>query len=440
MAFLIVDCNNFYVACERAFDASLVGRPVVVLSNNDGCIISRSREAKAVGIPMGAPAFQCRHAFAAHNVAVLSSNYALYGDMSQRVMETLARFTDDLETYSIDEAFLRLDAPAQGETAASWQGAVRLAGEIRQTVRRWTGITVSVGVASTRTLAKLANHRAKADPAQRGVFCFDTAPFPEQLLAATEVEEVWGIGRRRGEALRQHGITTALALRQASPAWVRRRFTVTGHRTQMELRGIPCISLETATTRQSITCSRSFGRPVTALAELREAVTCFVERAAEKLRGQGSAARVVHVYLRASRGGADDPPPPPYGGRGGAAAAGTATLDMASAYTPDLVAAAHRVLESLYAPGGPSYSKAGVLLCDLCPEGKAQLSLFAPTADPVERERRGRLMESVDGLNRRFGRGTVFLAASGIERGWQGRQARRSPRYTTSWRELFAVS
>ncbi|MBC8101335.1 MAG: Y-family DNA polymerase [Cytophagales bacterium] len=422
MPYLIVDCNNFYVACERAFDARLVGRPVVVLSNNDGCVISRSPEAKTMGIPMGAPAFQWRRVFQQGNVAVLSSNYTLYADMSHRVMDTLSRFTDCLEIYSIDEAFL--------EMSLSASEAVHAARDLRQTVRQWTGISVSVGLAPTKTLAKLANHQAKQEPSRGGVFCFVSEPFPDQLLASTEVEAIWGIGRRLGARLRQQGVENALALRQASPSWVRRYLTVTGLRTQMELRGISCISLESVPAKRTITCSRSFGHLVWELADLRAAVAWFVDHAARKLRRQHSATGLIQVFLRTDKHRTD------LRQRSVSAAA---TLSLASDYTPDLIAAAHRVLESIYAPGF-GYLKAGVLLCDLCPKGERQLSLFDPAGgDPDQRDRHQRLMATVDHLNDRLGRGTVFLASMGVERGWQGRQARRSARYTTQWRELPEV-
>lgn len=293
MPYLIVDCNNFYVACERAFDARLVGRPVVVLSNNDGCFISRSPEAKAVGIKMGAPAFQSRALFRRHGVAVLSSNYTLYADMSHRVMEMLNRFTDNLEVYSIDEAFL--------ETSLSPRESVRMAREIRQLILQWTGIPVSVGVAGTKTLAKLINHLAKREPERGGIACFETEAFPDQVLAATEIEDIWGIGSRLGVRLRRCGIENALQLRQAPSPWVRQHLTITGARLQQELRGISCIPLGSISAKKTITCSRSFGRLVWDISELRGAITCFVDSAAEKLRRQQSAVGLLQVFLRTDK-------------------------------------------------------------------------------------------------------------------------------------------
>ncbi len=422
MSYLIVDCNNFYVACERTFDARLVGRPVVVLSNNDGCVISRSGEAKAIGIKVGAPAFQWREMFQQNNVAVLSSNYTLYADMSHRVMETLRRFTDDLEVYSIDEAFLQM--------ALSPKECVGLAGEIRRMVLRWTGIPVSIGIAPTKTLAKLANQLAKREPIREGVASFEAEPFPDQMLAATAVEEIWGIGFRLGERLRRAGVENALQLRHAPSPWVRRCLTVTGLRTQQELRGISCIPLESVPAKRTITCSRSFGRLVWDLPDLREVVATFVDAAASKLRHQRSAAGVIQVYLRTDNHRRD---------LRQRSASATASLTVASDYTPDLVAAAHRVLESLYAPGY-GYIKAGILLLDLVTESERQLSLFDSEAnDPVRRDKNQRLMQVMDTLNERFGRRTVFPASTGTAHTWQARQNHRSGRYTTRWRELLKV-
>jgi DNA polymerase V len=423
MAFLLFDCNNFYASCERVFDAQLRGRPVVVLSNNDGCVIARSAEAKALGIPMGAPVFQYAALFRRENVVVRSANFALYGDMSRRVMETLARFGDDLEVYSIDEAFLRLPLPRRGNAEL-----VALARQARRTVGRWTGLPVSVGIASTKTLAKLANGRAKWLPgAGGGVFCFEAARFPDQVLADTAIEAVWGIGRRRAPWLRERGIDTALALRKADPAWVRRHLTVTGYRTHRELNGESCLALEEVTPRHTVLCSRSFGRRVYELADLREAVACFAARAAEKLRRHGMAAGMAQVFIKTSSHGREA------SGRYGSAA--SVTLPVATAYTPTLVATAHGALEQIYRPGY-AYAKAGVLLADLCPEDAVQLNLFTPDGD---RETKSGLMRTMDALNRRFGEGTVFLAGQGIRRTWKGQRKTPSPRYTTCWEELLTV-
>jgi DNA polymerase V len=423
MPYVIVDCNNFFVSCERVFDARLVGRPTVVLSNNDGCVISRSQEAKEIGIKMGEPEFQCREKIRRHNVAVLSGNFSLYGDMSQRVMNTLAAFSDDMEIYSIDEAFLLVPP----ERRSGDHDAVTA--EIQRRVQRWTGIPVSVGVAPTKTLAKIANGLAKTRPELQRAVRLDAGGDIDALLGSLPVEAVWGIGRRSGAALRSQGIRTALALKQAEIFRIRRLLGVTGLRTQMELAGTSCLELEGGATRKMVLCSRSFGRGVTRLDDLREAVALYVTRAAEKLRRQGSAAGMMQVFVRTNRHRDDLPQ---------RSDARSATLPTASNFTPELVAIAHELVERMFLPGY-AYSKAGVLFTDLCPENSVQMNLFESPDAVGEREKQRYLMRAVDGLNRRFGAGTVSMAGSGIERTWYSRQERRSPRYTTQWNELFTV-
>lgn len=417
----LVDCNNFYVSCERVFDAGLCGRPVVVLSNNDGCVIARSEEAKALGIEMGAPAFRCEEIFGRHGVRVYSSNYALYADMSRRVRETLSRFALEIEAYSIDESFLRLEA-------SSPAGLTDQTRRLRGTVRKWTGIPVSVGIGPTKTLAKLANRRAKRAPVLRGVLSVHPGPALDRLLDDTEVEQVWGIGPARARRLRAQGIVTARQLRDAPEGWVRKHLGVMGQRIAWELGGVPCFPLEPVyPPRKNITCSRSFGRPVTELKELREALAVYVSRAAEKLRAQGSVCGSLEVFIQTSRykSGA-----PFYG------PSGTATLPVATAFTPSLVKQALSVLHRLYRPGH-AYVKAGCTLGGLVPRGTAQLNLFEGEADGAAQEA---LMETVDALNRRLGKGAVFLAAAGIARPWQMRRRSVSPAYTTDWDELFTIA
>jgi DNA polymerase V len=415
--YALVDCNNFYASCERVFAPRLVGRPVVVLSNNDGCVIARSAEAKAVGIPMGRPAFQCRELFRRHGVAVFSSNYALYGDMSARVMATLARFSPAMEIYSIDEAFLDLaglPGSAEGQARA-----------IRETVPRWTGIPVSVGIGPTKTLAKLANRAAKKRPECGGVLDFAACSDPDALLAATPVEDVWGIGRRHAAMLAGHGVTTALAFRELPRDFVQKRMTVQGLHTLLELRGQPCIALEKAPPpARSLMVSRSFGRPVTALNELAEAVAEYATRAAARLRARGLVAAGVETYLQTY---ADATGRPPY------ANAAFAAPQTATAHTGELIAAATKALETIFRPGF-RYKKAGVILLGLEPAGCRQLSLLA--APPETSARSRRLMAALDAVNAKWGQGALAPAACGLAKPWAMRQARRSPRYTTVWDEL----
>jgi DNA polymerase V len=293
--FALVDCNNFYASCERVFNPKLEGQPVVVLSNNDGCIIARSNEAKALGVKMGAPFFQVRDFLREHAVHVLSSNYALYGDMSHRVMTILHRLEPDVEVYSIDEAFIRF-------TQARNQSLVACAHSLRTVVRRETGIPVSIGIGPTKTLAKLANRLAKKDASWDGVLDISSHPDPDSLMASVEVGDVWGIGHKSAERLKASGISTVLALKDVDPSWMRRHFTVTGFRTVMELRGVAMVPMEEQPPdRKSVACSRSFGERVRSLAELNEALSSHVATAAQKLRSQGLVASCLNVFLMTAR-------------------------------------------------------------------------------------------------------------------------------------------
>lgn len=412
--FALVDCNNFYSNCERVFAPALRGRPVVVLSNNDGCIIALSQEAKALGLKVGLPFFQCRALCDRHAVRVFSSNYALYGDMSRRVMETLAQFSPQMEIYSIDESFLKLDGRQAAETAR----------RIRRTVLQWTDLPVSVGLAATKTLAKLANHIAKVHFRASGVFDLSAHPRHDQVLDAVEVGDIWGIGPAYRRLLHAHGITTALQLARASDAWVRRHLTVVGLRLVWELRGVSCLPLDQAPApKKAIARARAFGRPVTSLEELRQAVATYTASAAQNLRRQGSVAAYLQVHVETGR----------YKGPCYANAA-TTQLEVPTASTPRLIAQAHRCLAGIFRPGY-RYRRAGVLLSGLCPQDSVQLNLF--TDAPARRDRR--LMETVDRINARRGRGTLRFAAEGLQQEWKMRQNRLSPRYTTRWDELPRV-
>ncbi len=280
--FALVDCNNFYASCERVFNPKLNGLPIVVLSNNDGCVVARSNEAKALGIGMGVPEFQVSPVLHAHQVHVFSSNYTLYGDMSQRVMETLEQFCSDLEVYSIDEAFLSL-------VGFERRDLTEYGRQIRRTVKQWTGIPVSVGIAETKTLAKIANCIAKRTLDTGGVFDLLACPDRDALLGRVAVEDVWGIGRNHAHMLKQHGITTAFQLRGVDDQWIRKRMGIVGLRLVMELRGVSCLDLEQCPSpKQSLTCSRAFGTLINTLAEMEEAVSVYTSRVAEKLRGEAT--------------------------------------------------------------------------------------------------------------------------------------------------------
>ncbi len=412
--YALVDCNNFYVSCERVFNPDLRDRPVVVLSNNDGCVVARSNEAKALGIRMGEPYFRCRGLLQRAGGRVYSSNYGLYADMSRRVMDTLSSFSPDMEIYSIDEAFLGLGGIA-GDPAERGR-------QIRQTVYQHTGIPVAVGLGPTKTLAKAAAHVAKHSPP--GVF--DISADPAGVLAGIAVDEVWGIGPRHAALLRRHGVETARALRDLDDNWIRARLSVTGLRTALELRGMACIPLEdTPAPLKGITCSRSFGQRVSALRDLEEAVSAYASRAAEKLRAQGCAAACIQVFLTDN--------PPDFSRTRTYIAAWHPREPMAS--TPRIIRAAKEILRQIYRPG-LCYRKAGVMLTGLVPRGKVQMDLFRPGA---EGKREEALMQALDAINARWGRDTLTYAASGTSREWRMRRACMAPRFTTCWEELPVV-
>ena len=418
--FALIDVNNFYVSCEQLFQPRLVGKPVVVLSNNDGCVVARSPEVKALGIRMGHPWHQLQREARLHGITAFSSNYTLYADMSQRVMTILGGMCPAQEVYSIDECFCDLTGlpqPAQ-------QGH-----RMRERIAQWTGLPVCVGIGSTKTRAKLANHIAKKQPQHGGVFDLETRDVVAQsrLLEEIPVDEVWGIGRRIGESLQAMGITTAAALRDADRARIRQRFNVVIERVVRELQGVSCLDLEeVAPTKQQIMASRSFSRTVTAQCELREALLSYVARAAEKLRGQGSLAGAIQVFIRTN----------PFKPEVAQYANSTSLhLPLATDDTLTLGRFALACLDLLYRDGF-AYHKAGVMLMDLVPCSQRQASLFD---DPEAIDRRSRLNSTLDAVNRKFGRGALAVAGAGTERGWQMRREHLSPAYTTALEALPEV-
>jgi len=429
--FALVDCNNFYVSCERAFQPRLEGKPVVVLSNNDGCIVSRSAEAKALGIPMGEPLFKVKPLVEQHGVQALSSNYALYGDMSGRVMGYLAEQAPEIEIYSVDEAFLSLHGMAQ------WQGPLdAYAQRIRAEVKKRTHIPTCIGLAPTKTLAKLANRVAKKDPGLGGVLLLDSPERRQWALERVAVEDVWGIGRQYATKLHGLGITTAAGLARCSEAMARKHLGgVVGARLVRELQGYPCHGLHPSEdgtlARQSIACTRTFGKPLSRVEDVLGAVAAFASRAAEKLRRQESAASVLTVFLSQKRFGTA---PPPH------TRSAQVTLPVATSDTRELVRFARALLQRLWQPG-TVYVKAGVILDGFEHGEQKQLSLFAPDGGA----RAERLMQKLDALNTRYGKGSVQVAAALGGRGatqaapWKGQQQRRTPAYTTCWEELWQV-
>jgi DNA polymerase V len=423
--FALVDCNSFYASCEKVFDPSLRDAPVVVLSNNDGCVIARSAEAKAVGVGMGEPAFQREDFYARHGVRVFSANFALYGDMSRRVMDVLADACPDLEVYSIDEAFLRLDqvcGPLAGRDPVEFCRA------LRAKVLRWTGIPVSIGIAGTKTLAKAANRLAKKHPEHGGVFALPAGPEADQYLARIPVGDVWGVGRKYSRLLEGHGRRTALDLKNAPDVWAKRAMTVRGLMTVWELRGRSCLSLDEAPApRQSVLVSRCFGRPVRTFQELAEAVCAYAARAAEKLRAEGGRAGAVLAFILTNPHKPDQPQH---------RASCTLPAELPTSSTPELMALARSALTRIYKPGH-IYKKAGVMLLDL-EHGPRRLSLFSFGNGPetARDAKNAALMAVLDAVNARHGRDALRPAAAGLGRPWRMRQTRKSPRYTTAWDEL----
>ena len=410
--FALVDCNSFYCSCERAFRPDLFDAPMVVLSNNDGCAIARTSEAKVLGIPMGAPEFEWRQRFKEWGVQVFSSNYALYGDMSRRVMEILGGFSPALEVYSIDESFLHVQ---------DWPSA-QLAGfgaEIRERVLRWTEIPVGVGIGATKTLAKVANRAAKKTG---GVFVLDhTSEEGRALLEEWPVAELWGVASRLERRLAELGIRTAADLARARAALLHQRFGVIVERMAMELQGVSCLPLEILQApRKNLCVSRSFGRPLENLEDLREAVATHATRAAEKLRRQRLAASAIHVFLQTNPHRPELPQHFPALGR---------ELLVPTSFTLELVGESLRVLEAIYRRGH-RYIKAGVMCLGLVPDEERQASLFVPVDRERERKQRA-LMKAADKLNLYFGRGTVRPASTGHRQTWAMRQNHLTPRYTT---------
>ena len=391
---------------------------MVVLSNNDGCIIARSNEVKKLGITMGAPYFKHKALISRHNIAVFSSNYPLYGDMSQRVMDVLMQLETEVEMYSIDEAFIAFQK-------GKYLDLENYAGFLRDTVQKDTGIPVSIGFGPTKTLAKIATRFAKKKSSTCSTFVMNDQHHRETLLAGVDVSDIWGIGRRYAERLKKQGVHTALALIQCNDTWIKKQLTIAGLRTVMELRGVPCISLEEAPpAKKSIGTSRSFGQPVQALSDLQEAVATYTTQAAFKLRSQGLKTTVIHVFIRTNSFRKE---------QAQYCNSKTFTLSTASSHTATLIKAALTSLKAIYRTGH-HYQKAGVLLSGLVPEHYEQSHIFNVPAPNSTL-----LMEAVDKINRRWGRDTIQSGAAGLTRKWSHRQLKKSPAYTTRWSELPIV-
>ena len=421
--FALVDVNNFYVSCERVFSPKLEGIPMVVLSNNDGCAVARSHEVKALGVKMGTPWFEMKDLAREHRIQAFSSNYTLYGDMSNRVVQILRDFAPDTEVYSIDESFLRIETVAH-----LYGGAAAMGQQMRERIKQWTGLPVCVGVGPTKTLAKFANHLAKKNPEFEGVCDLHVIPRPERVrwMSGIEVGEVWGVGGRIARRLEVMGIHTVLDLRNTSPKEMRRHFGVVMERTCNELRGISCLALDDiAQPKQQIMSSRSFGRPVETIEELREALASYLSRAAEKLRKQQSVSAAVYVFIQTNRFNKDEQ----YN------AGLTVPMPEPTDDTLTLTAAALAGLEVIYR-SGYRYKKAGVMLTLLSDKQARQVSIFDNMAAT---QKSTRLMCALDAINRDYGHGAVRSGVSGFTQHWAMRNENRSPRYTTRWDELPIV-
>lgn len=423
--FALVDCNSFYCSCERVFRPELDTKPVVVLSNNDGCIIARSDEAKALGVGMAGPYFLAKPLIQQHGVEVFSSNYNLYGDMSRRVMDVLKECVDErsVEVYSVDEAFVNLSGFDQ-------DGLENLARHIRHRIEKWTGVKVSIGMAPTKTLSKLANHIAKKNKqAMRCICVLDSDEKIRTALQQTAVKTVWGIGRQNAEKLTRLGIDTAWQLRNMPPEWARKNLGgVVGVRLIKELCGEEAIVLEEELKiKKMIATTRMFGSPVSSLCDVKEAVATYTARAAEKLRRQRSAAGVINVFVvpKEKAGGAQF--------RHGPTLSMYAVLPHPTAITPQLITPAVQLAEKLFQQGA-QYKKAGVILSSLVPDAFIQGNLFE-----AKRSVGRFLMEQIDNINFSMRGDVVKFASSGTKRDWKMRQDHHSPRYTTRWEELYEV-
>lgn len=423
--FALVDVNNFYISCERVFQPKLRTVPMVVLSNNDGCAVARSNEVKALGVKMGAPWFKMKDLARQHGIIAFSSNYTLYGDMSNRVVSILRDFSPDMEVYSIDESFLRVE-----RVAHLHGGVIAMGQQIRGRIKQWTGLPVCVGSGPTKTLAKLANHMAKKKPEFNGVCDLHALSRIErrQWMAQIEVGEVWGVGRRIAHRLGDMGIHTVLDLRNTSPKAIRSHFGVVMERTCEELRGVPCMELEDVVpNKQQIMSSRSFGIPIESIEELSAAVSTYVARAAEKLRHQGSVCAAVYVFVLTNRFKETEPQ---YG------AGLTVPLIDPSDDTRTLTHAALHGLKTIYKKGY-RYKKAGITLTLLSDKLIQQGTLFD---QPENKARSARLMAAIDAANKAFGPNTLRSAATGIsQQRWKGRSNNCTPHYTTRWEDLPEV-
>lgn len=415
--FALVDCNNFYASCERVFRPDLNGKPVVVLSNNDGCVIARSNEAKAIGIPMGAPAFQYEALFRKYQVEVFSANFTLYGDMSNRVMSILGEYTPEMEIYSIDEAFLKLDGIKVNLHDYGM--------DMRKKVLKWTGIPISVGIAPTKALAKVANRVAKKFTDKTGgVYLMQSEEARIKALKWLKIEDVWGIGKRLTKRLHQQKVFTAYDFTQLPDSWVKKHMTIVGLRLKLDLQGVPSLDLDDIQPKKSIATTRSFEKNYTELHELKERVSTFAFVCAEKLRKQKSCCRALTLFLHTNRHRSEYPQYNPVI---------TLKLPFATQSGIELSRFATQALEQIFRPGF-LYKKAGVIIQDFVPEQAVQTTLFQSN-----NEKHIPLMQTIDRLNQAYGETKIKLASQDLNRTWKMKQEKLSPRYTTRLSEIITI-
>jgi len=413
--FALVDCNNFYASCERVFNPKIENRPVIVLSNNDGCVIARSNESKALGVKMGEPAFKLKNLIEKYNISVFSTNFALYGDLSKRVMNVMRNEVNQMEVYSIDEAFLDFSDYATKERGVA----------LKEKVRQWTGIPVSVGIAHTKVLSKVASHIAKKHT-RSGVFMFDDEDLIRRALNVFPVEDLWGVGRKNAKRLKEAGIHTALQFRECDSNWIRRNMSVNGVRLQKELFGEVCYPLELKRNRKKNICTaRSFGAELKELSKLKEAISSHANTCARKLREEKSCCASISVFINTNPFKPQSKQYNPYK---------VIQLVVPTNDSMEIVKTAIKGLESIYR-GDCVYKKAGVIVGKIVPQQQVQLSLF----DKLDREKRKSINKAVDKLNSTMGKDKVKLAVQGSDRKWKLKQEKLSPCYTTRLADMLEV-
>lgn len=412
----IIDCNNFYASCERVFNPKLNKKPIIVLSNNDGCVIARSQEVKDLGIPMGIPVFKIRHLVEIYDIQIFSSNFSLYGDISNRIMSIIRSGNSEIEVYSIDEAFVTINP--------RYTDPVEYATKLRNKIYQWTGIPVSIGIGKTKTLAKVANHLSKRGIGKDNV-CLIDSKNDQNLLQQVKVHDIWGVGRRKQKFLKINGIYNAYDLKLANPQWIQKHMTVISRHTVDELNGIKKIELEYENaTKKSISTSRSFSRMISDITTIRNAISSHASRSAEKLRSQDSFVSSIGVYLCTNRFRADLPQYRRYI---------NVQLPIALNDTSGIIDAALEGLNKIY-KSGYEYKKCGVILTKLIQSNEVQQSLFHP-----RREKDEKISKSIDKINQAFGTDTIRYAVQGQNESWSIKREKLSPSYTTNWNEFLSV-